>query len=57
VFIQVVADDATDVAIPGKPYTFGMLKAAQSLGDLESLRAHGRRAGRVKLETLLDWGH
>jgi transaldolase/glucose-6-phosphate isomerase len=56
VFIQVVADDPTDIAIPGKPYTFGMLKAAQALGDLESLRAHGRRAGRVKLETLLDWG-
>jgi glucose-6-phosphate isomerase len=56
VFIQVVADDGVDVEIPGKPYSFGMLKAAQALGDLQSLRAHGRRVARVKLETLLGWG-
>jgi transaldolase / glucose-6-phosphate isomerase len=56
VFIQVVSDDETDVSIPGWPFTFGTLKAAQALGDLESLRAHGRRAGRVPLRSLLDWG-
>ncbi|MGD0115391.1 MAG: bifunctional transaldolase/phosoglucose isomerase [Dehalococcoidia bacterium] len=55
VFIQVVSPDAEDVPIPGRPYTFGKLKAAQALGDLESLRAHGRRAGRVPLEALLGW--
>lgn len=55
VFIQVVADDDVDLEIPGKPYTFGTLKAAQALGDLQSLRAHGRRVARVKLETLLQW--
>ena len=55
VFIQVVADDGVDLEIPGKPYTFGTLKAAQALGDVESLRAHGRRVARVKLETLLEW--
>jgi hypothetical protein len=43
------------MAIPDRPYTFGKLKAAQALGDLESLRAHGRRAGRVPLEALLNW--
>jgi len=56
VFIQVISQDDTDLPIPGRPFTFGTLKAAQALGDLESLRAHGRRAGRVPVETLLDWG-
>lgn len=55
VFIQVVADDEADLEIPGKPYTFGTLKAAQALGDLESLRARGRRVARVRLQTLLEW--
>jgi transaldolase/glucose-6-phosphate isomerase len=54
-FIQVFEDDEQDLQIPGKPYTFGALKAAQALGDLESLRAHGRRAARVRMQTLLDW--
>ena len=56
VFIQVISADDADLAIPGRPFTFGTLKAAQALGDLESLRTHGCRAGRVRLETLLDWG-
>jgi transaldolase / glucose-6-phosphate isomerase len=56
VFIQVISQDDTDLPIPGRPFTFGTLKAAQALGDLESLRAHGRRAGRVPVETLLEWG-
>jgi hypothetical protein len=55
VFIQVVADDDVDLEIPGKPYTFGTLKAAQALADLQSLRAHGRRVARVKLDALLEW--
>lgn len=55
VFVQVVADEEADLEIPGKPYTFGTLKAAQALGDLESLRAHGRRVARVRLQTLLEW--
>jgi glucose-6-phosphate isomerase len=55
VFIQVISPDAEDLPIPGRPFTFGTLKAAQALGDLESLRAHGRRAGRVPLDTLLNW--
>ncbi len=52
VFIQVVGSDPADVQIPGKPYTFGALKRAQALGDLASLRAHGRRAARVTLDEL-----
>jgi transaldolase/glucose-6-phosphate isomerase len=55
VFIQVVTPDEADLPIPDRPFTFGKLKAAQALGDLESLRAHGRRVGRVQLDTLLNW--
>jgi hypothetical protein len=49
VFVLMTADDAEDVPIPDAPYTFGTLKRAQALGDLKSLRAHGRRAARVHL--------
>ena len=49
VFIQVTCDDAEDLAIPEEPYSFGVLKAAQALGDLQSLTAKGRRVIRVHL--------
>jgi transaldolase/glucose-6-phosphate isomerase len=49
VFVQIVEPPAEDLAIPGEPYTFGRLIAAQAAGDLQSLRAHGRRAARVRL--------
>jgi glucose-6-phosphate isomerase len=42
-FILLTADDVEDVPIPGRPYSFGTLKRAQALGDLEALRNHGRR--------------
>lgn len=38
------------VAIPGKPYDFGTLIAAQAIGDHESLRAHERRVLRVAVD-------
>jgi len=49
VFLQLTADDARDVAIPGQPYGFGELKRAQALGDLEALWQAGRRALRIHL--------
>ncbi len=49
VFLQVTADDPEDVAIPGKPFTFGQLKGAQAVGDAQSLIAHGRPILRVHL--------
>ena len=52
VFVQVVERPREDLAIPGEPYTFATLFAAQSAGDLQSLRAHGRRVGRVHLSDL-----
>jgi glucose-6-phosphate isomerase len=36
-----------ELAIPGKPYDFGTLIGAQSIGDHQSLLAHGRRVLRV----------
>ncbi len=49
VFIQITSDDAEDLPIPGEPYSFGVLKAAQALGDFLSLSKRNRRAIRVHL--------
>jgi hypothetical protein len=49
-FVQLVGDDAEDAPIPGRPYTFGVLKRAQALGDLRALEARGRRVCRVALQ-------
>ena len=53
VFVQVVEEPAEDRPIPGQPFTFGRLLAAQAAGDLAALRERGRRVGRVPLEDLL----
>ncbi len=49
-FLQLVNDPSQDVAIPGAGYSFGTLIAAQSAGDLQTLRDHGLPAERVKLD-------
>ena len=49
-FLQLVNAPARDADIPGAGYSFGTLIAAQSAGDLETLRAHGLAAERVELE-------
>jgi glucose-6-phosphate isomerase len=46
-FLVVVGDDPEDAEIPGETYTFGQLKRAQAAGDLEALRAAGRRVAHV----------
>jgi len=43
---------SAEVPIPGAPYDFGTLIAAQSIGDVESLEAHGRRVVRVAIDDL-----
>ncbi|WP_447861140.1 glucose-6-phosphate isomerase [Nitrospira calida] len=48
-FLQLIDEMTPDLAIPGKPYTFGTLARAQALGDLQSLLAHGRTAVSVNL--------
>jgi transaldolase/glucose-6-phosphate isomerase len=47
VFLQITCDDASDVPVPGRRYTFGTVKAAQAQGDFAVLAARGRRALRV----------
>jgi transaldolase/glucose-6-phosphate isomerase len=49
VFIQITADDVEDAPIAGEPFTFGVLKQAQALGDFESLASRNRRAIRIHL--------
>jgi transaldolase/glucose-6-phosphate isomerase len=48
-FIFLTADNAEDAPIPGRPYSFGTLKRAQALGDLEALRRSGRRVVHIHL--------
>ncbi len=49
-FLQLVNHPQRDVEIPGESYTFSTLIAAQSAGDLQTLRGHGLPAERVVLE-------
>ena len=42
VFIQIVDESTVDLEIPGKPYSFGRLLAAQASGDADVLAGHGR---------------
>lgn len=48
-FIQITADDAQDLPVPGEPYSFGVLKQAQALGDLGALVSKQRRVLRLHL--------
>jgi transaldolase / glucose-6-phosphate isomerase len=49
-FLQVVHDGEEDVEIPEAGYSFGHLKNAQAVGDLQTLRNHGLKAVQVRLE-------
>ena len=49
VFLQVTSDDARDLPIPGRRYSFGLVKAAQARGDFDVLAERKRRALRVHL--------
>jgi len=48
-FIQITSEDKDDLPIPGSSYGFSTLKAAQALGDLQTLRDAGRRVIRLHL--------
>ena len=52
VFLQVVGDDLSDAAIPGRAFSFSQLKHAQADGDLATLKKHGLRAARVTVAEL-----
>ncbi len=48
-YLVLVHDGAEDVEIPGRPFGFRVLKNAQALGDLETLRSRGRTAEKIRL--------
>ena len=50
IFLQLAHDGPEDVEIPHAGYTFGTLKNAAAIGDLNTLRDHGLPAERVRLE-------
>jgi transaldolase/glucose-6-phosphate isomerase len=56
VFLQITCDEAEDLAIPGNGYSFGVVKAAQALGDLDVLMARGRRALRLHIGADVEAG-
>jgi transaldolase/glucose-6-phosphate isomerase len=48
-FLQLTCDDPADLPVPGRRFTFGVVKAAQARGDLAVLAQRERRALRVHL--------
>ncbi|WP_024339412.1 bifunctional transaldolase/phosoglucose isomerase [Bradyrhizobium japonicum] len=56
VFLQITADDAQDLPVPGQKASFGIIKAAQARGDFDVLTERGRRALRVHLKGGLKKG-
>ena len=56
VVLQITADDAKDLPVPGEKFTFGTVKAAQARGDFDVLAERGRRALRVHLGADVDAG-
>lgn len=49
VFLQITGDAGQDVAIPGRPFTFGQLIRAQAAGDAKVLADHRRPVLRFHL--------
>ena len=56
VILQITADDAADLPVPGENYSFGIVKAAQARGDFDVLAERHRRALRVHLGRDVDAG-
>ena len=50
IFIEITADDSVDLPVPGKKYTFGLVKTAQAIGDFQILCQRERRALRIHLK-------
>jgi transaldolase / glucose-6-phosphate isomerase len=49
VFLQITCDNPADLDVPGRRYSFGIVKAAQARGDFDVLAERGRRLLRVHL--------
>ena len=53
-FLQITQRLEEDLTIPGEPFSFGQLEAAQAEGDLVALRTRGRPAIRIEDLRLLE---
>lgn len=49
VYLTITADEPVPLDIPGQPYDFATLAAAQAAGDFQALNHHGRRVLRLHL--------
>ncbi|HEX7882716.1 MAG TPA: transaldolase, partial [Afipia sp.] len=49
VFLQITADNAADLDVPGQKTSFGIIEAAQARGDFGVLTERGRRALRLHI--------
>ncbi|MBI3021019.1 MAG: glucose-6-phosphate isomerase [Candidatus Omnitrophica bacterium] len=54
IFLLFTGDEPEDLAIPGEPFSFGVLKYAQALGDFQAMQERGRRILRIHLRGNLD---
>jgi hypothetical protein len=55
-FLEITYTPEDDLTIPEREYTFGILKRAQALGDLEALREEDRRVMRIHIDQPLESG-
>jgi glucose-6-phosphate isomerase len=53
-FLQITGAVGGDLDVPGKPYTFGELQAAQAAGDRQALAGRGRPVLRLHLTNRAD---
>jgi transaldolase/glucose-6-phosphate isomerase len=56
VFLQLTGRSRTEREVPERGFSFGVLRDAQALGDLEALRQHRRRVARVTLGQDIEGG-
>ncbi len=56
VFLQLTGRRRPDLQVPERGFSFGVLRDAQALGDLEALRQHRRRVARVDLGQDIEAG-
>lgn len=49
-YLQITTDEQPDLEIPGRPFSFGGLIAAQAAGDASVLASHGRPVLRLHLK-------
>jgi glucose-6-phosphate isomerase len=54
VFLQITGEVASDLEIPGQPFTFGRLQMAQALGDLQAIQGRSRPVVRLHLTDRAD---